>query len=214
MSFGFSVGDFIAISRLILTLADALDSDTGSRAQYSRLSDELKSLHSAFLAVQDVVQKLRRDEKSHASTINAITFELECCRKLILGFNANTAKYRESLYHGGSGRQFKDAWRKISYKIFREEDVVMLKDSLGRRVATINILLQVAGKYDMFLFHPRSCSTVGGSAKLEGSTNRPAFANTFRMACSLSAPVHRASLWSLLSRGIELISMKATRSSP
>ncbi|KAG0138119.1 hypothetical protein HOY82DRAFT_642783 [Tuber indicum] len=141
MSFGFSVGDFIAISGLILNLVDALDSNTGSTAQYSRLSDELKSLHSAFLAVQDVVQRLRRDEKSHASTVNAITYEVECCRKLILGFTADTEKYRESLCHGGSGRKVKDAWRKISYKIFKEEDVVMLKDSLRRRVEAINILL-------------------------------------------------------------------------
>ncbi|CAZ85148.1 unnamed protein product [Tuber melanosporum] len=150
MSFGFSVGDFIAISCLILNLVDALDSDTGSRAQYSRLSDELKSLHSAFLAVQDVVQKLRRGEKSHASTVNAITYEVECCRKLILGFTAGTEKYRESLCHGGSGRKVKDAWRKISYKIFKEEDVVMLKDSLRRRVEAINILLMVAGIRSVF----------------------------------------------------------------
>jgi len=166
MSFGFSVGDFIAISGLIRTLVDALDSDTGSRAQYSRLSDELKSLHGAFLAVQDVVQKLRRDEKSHASTINAITYEIECCRKLILGFTADTEKYRESLCHGGSSRKVKDAWRKISYKIFKEEDVFMLKDSLRRRVEAINLLLLITGMYEMFFF-PRSCSTAGGSAKHE-----------------------------------------------
>ncbi|PWW75660.1 hypothetical protein C7212DRAFT_358554 [Tuber magnatum] len=150
MSFGFSVGDFIAISGLILNLVDALDSNTGSRAQYSRLSDELKSLHSAFLAVQDVVHKLRRGDKSHASTVNAITYEVECCRKLILGFTADTEKYRESLCHGGSGRKVKDAWRKISYRIFKEEDVVMLKDSLRRRVEAINILLMVAGIRSVF----------------------------------------------------------------
>jgi len=170
MSFGFSIGDFIAISGLILNLVDALDSNTGSRAQYSRLSDELKSLHSAFLAVQDVVQKLQQDEKSHASTLNAITYEIECCRKLILGFTADTEKYRKSLCHGGSGRKVKDTWRKISYRIFKEEDVVMLKDSLGRRVEAINILLVVAG---MYVFPLHSCSIVKGSA------NRPAPAKTF-----------------------------------
>ncbi|RPB04532.1 hypothetical protein L873DRAFT_1799455 [Choiromyces venosus 120613-1] len=150
MSFGFSIGDFIAISGIILNLVDALDSKTGSSAQYSRLSDELKSLHSAFLAVQDVVLKLRRDEKSHASTVNAITYEVECCRKLIVGFTASTEKYRESLCHGGSGRKVRDAWRKISYRIFKEEDVLMLKDSLRRRVEAINILLVVSGIRSVF----------------------------------------------------------------
>ncbi|PUU76604.1 hypothetical protein B9Z19DRAFT_989762 [Tuber borchii] len=150
MSFGFSVGDFIAISGLIRTLVDALDSNTGSRAQYSRLSDELKSLHSAFLAVEGVVQKLRRDEKSHASTINAITYEIGCCRKLILGFTADTEKYRKSLRHSGSSRKAMDTWRKISYKIFKEEDVVMLKDSLGRGVGVINIYLQATGIHSAF----------------------------------------------------------------
>ena len=154
MSFGFSVSDFIVISGLIRTLIDALDSNTGSKVQYSRLSDELKSLHSAFLAVQDVVQKLRRDEKSHASTINAITYEIECCRKLVLGFTADMEKYRESLCHGGSSSKVKDTWRKISYKIFKEEDVVMLKDSLGRRVGAINLLMLVAGMYDMLFCSP------------------------------------------------------------
>ena len=152
MSFGFSVGDFIAISGLIRTLVDALDSDTGSRAQYSRLSDELKSLQSALLAVQDLVQKPRRDGKSYVSTINAITYEMKCCRKVMEDFNADMEKYRESLCHGGSRRKVKDVWREIRYKIFKEEDVVMLKDSLGRRVEAINLLLLVAGMYDMFLF--------------------------------------------------------------
>ena len=153
MSFGFSVGDFIAVSGLIRTLVDALDSDTGSSAQYSRLSDELKSLQSALLAVQDLVQKPRRDGKSYASTINAITYQMKCCRKLIEDFNADMEKYRESLCHGGSRWKVKDNWRKISYKIFKDEDVVMLKDSLGRRVEAINLLLLVAGMYDiMFLF--------------------------------------------------------------
>ncbi|CUS12089.1 unnamed protein product [Tuber aestivum] len=150
MSFGFSVGDFIAISGLILNLVDALDSNTGSKAQYSRLSDELKSLHSAFLAVKDVVQNLRRGDKSNSSTANAITYEVECCRKLILDFTADTEKYRESLCHGGSGRKVKDAWRKISYKIFKEEDVAILKDSLRRRIEAINILLMVAGIRSVF----------------------------------------------------------------
>ena len=191
MSFGFSIGDFIAISGLIRTLVDALDSDTGSRAQYSRLSDELKSLHSAFLVVQDVVQKLRRDEKSHASTINAITYEIECCRKLILGFTADTEKYRESLCHGGSSRKVKDAWRNISYKIFKEEDVFMLKDSLRWRVEAINLLLLIMGMYEnLMFFFPRSCSTAGGPAKQEGSMNRQEFARTFRMACLVSPPVY------------------------
>ena len=190
MSFGFSVGDFIAISGLIRTLIDALDSDTGSRAQYSRLSDELKSLQSALLAVQDLVQRSRRDGKSYASTINAITYQIECCRKLIEGFNTDMEKYRESLCRGGSRRKVKDTWRKISYKIFEEGDVAMLKDSLGRRVEAINLLLQVAGMYDMFLFFPRTCSTAGGSTKQEGSTNRLAFARTFLMACSLSPSIY------------------------
>ena len=185
MSFGFSIGDFIAISGLIRTLADALDSDTGSRAQYSRLLDELKSLHSAFLAVEGVLQKLRRDEKPHASTINAITLEIGCSRKLIEDFNADTKKFRESLHHGDSSKKFKDAWRKISYKIFKEEDVAMLKDSLGRRVGAINLLLAAAGMYDMFFSLPllfdqrRACRT--------GELNEQAsIAKTFRMACSLS----------------------------
>ena len=120
-----------------------------------------------------MVQKLRRDEKSHASTVNAITYEIECCRKLILGFTADTEKYRKSLCHGGSGRKVKDTWRKISYKIFKEEDVVILKDSLGRRVQAINILLVVAG---MYVFSP---STLKGLAKKEGSANRPAPAKAF-----------------------------------
>ena len=167
MSFGFSVGDFIAISGLIRTLVDALDSDTGSRAQYSRLSDELKSLRSAFLAVEEVVQKLRRDEKSHGSTINAITYEIECCRKLILGFTADTKKYRESLCHGGSRRKVKQAWEEISYKIFKEEDVLMLKDSLRRRVEAINLLLLIMGMYEIFFFPARV-------RPREGSPNRRA----------------------------------------
>ena len=99
-----------------------------------------------------MVQKLRRDEKSHASTINAITLETGCCRKLIEDFNADTKKYRQSLCHDGSGSKVKDVLRKIGYKFFKEEDVVMLKDSLRGKVEVINLWLLGAVMYDMFLF--------------------------------------------------------------
>ena len=148
----FDVGDTFAIIGLIRALVDALDPNTGSSAQYSRLSDELKSLHSTLLTIEGVAQELQRDEASHASTIDAIASEIGYCQKLIEDFNTDTKKYRESWRHGGFSRKPKRAWRKISYKMFKEQDVVMLKDSLRRRVEAIIILLLVAEMYDMLLF--------------------------------------------------------------
>ena len=214
MSFGFSIGDFIAISGLIRTLVDALDSDTGSKAQYSRLSNELKSLHSAFLVVQDVVQKLRRDEKSHASTINAATSEIECCRKLIEDFNADTKKYRESLCHDGSGRKVKDLLRKIGYKIFKEEDVVMLKDSLRRKVDVINLWLLGAGMYDMFLFFSPLFFDRGRVRQTGGPNELVSIRQGISHGLFVIPSCLLGSLAVPPALGAELISRKVTRSSP
>jgi hypothetical protein len=52
MSFGFSVGDFVACLSLIKDISDALNDSTGSKADFKALLGTLKSLESAFKLCQ------------------------------------------------------------------------------------------------------------------------------------------------------------------
>jgi hypothetical protein len=52
MSFGFSVGDFVACLTLIKDIADALNDSTGSKADFKALLGTLKSLENAFKLCQ------------------------------------------------------------------------------------------------------------------------------------------------------------------
>jgi hypothetical protein len=56
MSFGFSVGDFVACLALIKDIVDALNDSTGSKADFKALFGTLKSLENAFKICQLVYQ--------------------------------------------------------------------------------------------------------------------------------------------------------------
>ncbi|KAF8242661.1 hypothetical protein K440DRAFT_590625 [Wilcoxina mikolae CBS 423.85] len=94
MSFGFSVGDFLAVGRLVSKVIGALNSSTDSSENYQELISELYSFQRALLEVKQVC---RFSTQFHAATINAIGHYVVLCRRPIEGFLAKIEKYRRGL---------------------------------------------------------------------------------------------------------------------
>ena len=72
MSFGFSVGDFLAVGKLILDITKSLQSVGGAKSEYQEVIRQLKILNNAL---QQLHQLGKRDRTT--ATVQAIG---EACR--------------------------------------------------------------------------------------------------------------------------------------
>lgn len=125
MSFGFSVGDFLAGASLAYKLFQSLSSATGSEKEYKDLIAELHVVHRVLLQVED----LRVSNELAQATLNSLLFITNSATEAMEAFIHNIEPYRASLNGSGSGNVARDTWRKSKWA-FRMPDHVMPLDSL------------------------------------------------------------------------------------
>jgi hypothetical protein len=145
ITFG-SVGDIISVSLLVKDLILALCSSRGSSARYQAAVRELIVLDKVLLQV-DQLCKTRPNPTSTEELYRTIKEIVERCRRSVQEFSCRLKKYKSSLSTTGSGNAFKDAARKIQWKMaqtdeeqakFRAE-VTGYTDSIGMLLATVNM---------------------------------------------------------------------------
>jgi hypothetical protein len=99
MSFGFSVGDFVACLSLIKDISDALNNSTGSKADFKAFFATLKSLENAFKICQLVYQQCEEphvepEVQMQAGTIRqALLDEHQSCRNILETFVGSLSSY-------------------------------------------------------------------------------------------------------------------------
>ena len=142
MSFGFSVGDFIAVGKLIIQISSALHESAGASAEYQSLLLRLDSLMET-LKLAD--RSIRGSQLLPLSATNAIMKHLEQCSAHLRKFNTVIEKHRKSLSKGGSGNRFKDSWRKIGWSLFTKEEIKEIDDALEGDVNFISMILAMCG---------------------------------------------------------------------
>lgn len=141
MSFGFSVGDFIGVGKLIIQISSALRESTGASAEYQSLLLRLDSLVES-LRIADISI---RGCQLPISAANAILKHLEQCSAHLRKFSTVIEKHRRSLSKGGSGNKFKDSWRKIGWSLFTKEEITEINDALEGDVNFISMILTMCG---------------------------------------------------------------------
>ena len=132
MSFGFSVGDFVAGLALLKSLIDALDGSFGAKAEYRGLIAQLCCLERALVAIKEI--EVQEASREYDATQQAVRGCRECIDKFIL----RTASY-QSLTAGKSS--IRDQVRKITWAQCRKEDLHKFKEDLNIYVSAINVLL-------------------------------------------------------------------------
>ena len=141
MSFGFSLGDFIAVSKLIAQIGSALRESTRASAEYQ----------SILLRLDSLVHTLRTAELSvigaqlPPSATNAIRKHLEQCAEHLRKFNTAIEKHKKTLSKGGSGSRVKDSWRKIGWALFTREEIKEIDDALRGGIGAICMVLTLCG---------------------------------------------------------------------
>ena len=108
MSFGFSVGDFVATAQLAYTLGTALSDSKGAAKVYKDLIAELNVVHKVLLQVDE----LRAANQMAKATVNALLFTVNTTNVVMETFLDEHEGYEKSLRSGGSGNTVKDIYKK------------------------------------------------------------------------------------------------------
>ncbi|KAK2795967.1 hypothetical protein FQN50_009649 [Emmonsiellopsis sp. PD_5] len=139
MSFGFSVGDFLAVTTLIHKIRKDF---VGAPSQFKDISDEVRSLS---IVLQDVGILVEGDDPNsqHAKELEHIA---NGCRDVLETLERTLDKYAElqtvpeKAVNGSVGRRMKRAWKKLKWE---PDDI---RDLRSRIVLNLTLLKSFEGK--------------------------------------------------------------------
>ncbi|RYP28695.1 hypothetical protein DL767_007092 [Monosporascus sp. MG133] len=135
VGFGFSVGDFLAVLRLVGTVIDALRESSDVSSSFRSLINELYALESALLHVK----RLDADV-SHVEKV-ALQQAASQCQRTIDAFYKKIQKYQPYLQQGGTDSRIKDAWAKIKWAVCKKDDLETFRAEISGHTRSIEILL-------------------------------------------------------------------------
>ncbi|KAF4613369.1 hypothetical protein G7Y89_g15518 [Cudoniella acicularis] len=142
MSFGYSIGDFIAAISLILDVSLALREAGGSASEYQHFITELLSLKTALEQVATLEPMEDLEEIA-----NAIKKAATTCREPLSEFLANVRHYDASLSKCQSSGVVKDVAMKVRWRMSKKTELIAkLRSELMGYVGGINMLI---GFYQM-----------------------------------------------------------------
>lgn len=142
MSFGFSVGDFITIARLIQGIVSSLRAS--SIGQYRELTLELDGLHRALQEIEHL-----KSHPSEEAALNGIKIAALMCQHPLDEFAEKLKKF-ESLETPQGKKMGKleamKLWgKKLRWGFCMEEEVVKLRSYLVAHVGSLNMRLMTQG---------------------------------------------------------------------
>ena len=140
MSFGYSVGDFIAGANLTYRLIHALSETQGATLEYQEALRELSSIQQTFLQVS----QMRSSSVLSQATINAASHIVISSLEIIGNFLERTKVYQRRLSDGSGRSVVADSWRKVGWALFKKEELKCLRDSLHMKLTAVGVLLSTA----------------------------------------------------------------------
>lgn len=150
MSFGFSIGDFLAVGKLVADIVSSLKDSGGSRAEYQDLVRELECLEAALIHLD----KLTKTEASR--DLDSIKYAALSCRRPLEEFLARIRKYDRSLGAQSKPNPIKGVIDKIKFPLDHSDEIRKLQAYLSVHIGSINILLAEYGLEEMKLAAERS----------------------------------------------------------
>lgn len=144
MPFSLSIGDGLAIAKLIVDITNSLQDIGGAASDYQELIRELETLRKA-LAHLDSLQPSAPDSKIYDS----IRFAALSCRQPLEDFLQKIRKYEKSLGLWRSGNAVKAAKDKLEWTFGHKDAVDKLQKYLNVHLGTINLMLAEYGLESM-----------------------------------------------------------------
>ncbi|KAI4641656.1 hypothetical protein J4E93_007754 [Alternaria ventricosa] len=139
MSFGFAVGDVIAVGKLIKDITDCLRSAGGAISDYQELIKELDALKTALDSVNQLYSNV---------TPSALLDTIKSCRERLDEFWAKIKPYEPSLGSSSRSSAVRGTKDKLRWTFCRKEEVDQLQRNLQfySSVIKMHLIRHVAGQ--------------------------------------------------------------------
>ena len=139
MAFGISVGDFLAIARLIKDIASALQSS--SISEFNELTNELNSIQRALYNIEHLPVLPGQE-----STINGIKIAALLCKHPLTEFAAKLKNYDALGKVNLTRKEQLKKWKlKLQWGLTMEEEVQRIRIVLSAHMASLNTQLATQG---------------------------------------------------------------------
>ena len=145
MSFGFSVGDFLAVGTLIADITNSLREAGGSKSEYQEPLRELESLNHTLKHLD----KLPTDGAS--ANLESIKFASLSCQQPLEQLLGKIKKYDKALGIYSGANPIKKTADKLRWAFGEKDEIKKLQSYLNIHIRTINILLAEHGLEKMNL---------------------------------------------------------------
>lgn len=142
MSFGFGVGDFIAVGKLIIDITSCLKDIGGAKNEFQDLISELDCLQKALAHIQRLQHPDNNSSPGRAGSIQCAALT---CQRPLEEFLAKLKKYEPSLAKQPTGPLWKAPLDRIRFRFGHADEIRNLQGFLSVLVGTINILLAEQG---------------------------------------------------------------------
>ncbi|KAF2131475.1 hypothetical protein P153DRAFT_374341 [Dothidotthia symphoricarpi CBS 119687] len=140
MSFGFSVGDFIAVGKLISEAISCLQAVGGARSEYQELIREFQALDAALRHLD----RLNSNDPD-STRVDSIKYAALSCRHPLEEFLAKIKRYENSLDSRSCSGAVRSTADKIRWTFGQKDDIKRLQTYLNVHIGTINMLLAQYG---------------------------------------------------------------------
>lgn len=141
MSFGFSVGDFITVGKVIAEIISLLQDATQARQEYQELIRELESLNNVLRSLD----KLQPKGSTSSQVLDSIKYSALSCRQPMEEFLQKIKKYDSSLGTWSNVSGMRGASEKLKWAFGKKEGLVKLQNYLNVHVGTISLLMAEYG---------------------------------------------------------------------
>lgn len=146
MSFGFSIGDFIAVGKLVADIISILKDAEGSGREYQELVRELENLARLLHHIDRLPSS-----GTPSSVIDTLKSNVSSCKIPLEQIHARIKKYEQSLGSGSHGQGWKAAKEKIQWRMCEPKELQRYQMYLQIHIGTINGLLASLGAEQMAL---------------------------------------------------------------
>ena len=139
VSFGFSVGDFVAGISLIIEAVHSLSDTNGAQADYEELGRQLTNLRKGFECIEGL-----NLGTTQLAQVSAVETALNDCRLCVDGFVQRNSKFKS--LEATSGKQWslaelKRQGRKVQWALWKKADVAKFRGAIQQHSDAIQMLL-------------------------------------------------------------------------
>ena len=140
MSFGFSVGDFIAVAKLIKDITICLKESGGAASDYRELVGELLDLQHVLNRIKNLEENAQNSESIKCLKVAALD-----CKFVLDDFQKKLEPYDKSLRQSRDNGWMKRSVKSVKWELTMKKDVDILRAYLQAHRSSLNMRLALEG---------------------------------------------------------------------